>query len=344
MQSIHYFAGANTARGFVSRFHNIVPEENRRRMVYLKGGPGVGKSTLMKRVAEAAQEKGQEVVYFHCSSDPDSLDGVALPGTGVGLMDATAPHVYDPAIPGARDVLISLGDYLDEKALMPHLGEIAAIQRDIAARFRRCWRYLAAAGEVLHSAETAAEDEGKVEQLADEWARTLPLRGGTGSVTELFASAFTPKGLLQITDFSHMERRVTLEVPFGAHATELMRRIARKAAGRGLDVVLLLDPLTPEEVAHVLIPAHGVAFCTAVRRTDQGEWLDADAVFRLREGSERELSFDRNACELLCQRASEQLASAHALHDELERFYIKNMDYEGWGRALARVLAWTQLA
>ena len=115
MQSIHYFAGANTARGFESCFDNILPPDMRKRMFFIKGGPGVGKSSLMRRVGEEAEKQGLKVCYFHCSSDPDSLDGVCLPERGIGLMDGTAPHVYDPSVPGARDVLLSLGDYLDER-------------------------------------------------------------------------------------------------------------------------------------------------------------------------------------------------------------------------------------
>ena len=98
MQSIHFFAGSNTARGFYSCFENILPADMRRRMFFIKGGPGVGKSTLMRRVGAYAEEKGLKAIYFHCSSDPDSLDGVCLPERGIGLMDATAPHVYDPVI------------------------------------------------------------------------------------------------------------------------------------------------------------------------------------------------------------------------------------------------------
>ena len=338
MQSIHFFAGSNTARGFYSCFENILPADMRRRMFFIKGGPGVGKSTLMRRVGAYAEEKGLKAIYFHCSSDPDSLDGVCLPERGIGLMDATAPHVYDPVIPGARDTLLSLGDHLDEKALAPHAGEIIDIQQRISARFARCYRYLAAAEQVFLSSPLGMMDEPKAAQLADDWARTLPLRGGTGRIVRLFASAFTPKGFLNLTDFSQMERRITLELPFGAHATGLMQLIAHRAAARGLDVVELCDPLSPAETAHVLIPAHGVAFCTAQRAPEGGEFLEADAAFRLIAGSEHEQSFDRNAYELLCQRAVEQLMGAKALHDELEKCYVRNMDFAAWEKKLAQVL------
>ncbi len=334
---MHYFAGANTSQGFFSCFEDILPEPSRRRMYFIKGGPGVGKSSLMRRVGAKAEELGLKVIYYHCSSDPDSLDGVAIPERGIGLMDGTAPHVYDPAVPGARDTLLSLGDYLNERALTPHATEIRRIQHELSVRFKRCYRYLAAAGEVLGAAPVEGS-EIKAAQLADDWSRTLPLRGGTGHVSHLFASAFTPKGLLPLTDFSKMERRITLEVPFGAHATPVLHRIAQKAASRGLDATVLLDPLLPHHIAHVLIPEHGVAFLTCDRPSDGGEQLEADALFAPCE-NEREQGFDKNAYELLCQRAVEQLGRAKALHDELEAFYVKNMDFAAWENVAQKVCA-----
>ena len=113
MEELHLFAGGNTGIGFYSCFEDILPKGQRKRMFYIKGGPGVGKSTLMRRVAQAAAQAGQPVEYYHCSSDPDSLDGIALPGLGWAMMDGTSPHVYDPVTPGARDTLIPLGDCLD---------------------------------------------------------------------------------------------------------------------------------------------------------------------------------------------------------------------------------------
>ena len=339
MHSIHYFTGGNTARGFYSCFDSILPREQQRRMYYIKGGPGVGKSTLMKRFALAAEEKGLDVEYFHCSSDPDSLDGVSLPALGIGMMDATAPHSYDPVVPGARDTLISLGDFLDEGALAPHAGEIALIQQRISARFARCYRYLAASEQVLCAAPSAGENPARVREICAEMVKTMPLRGGAGSVRRLFASAFTPRGLLKLTDFGAFERRVTVEVPFGAHAAGLLQRLSQSAQERGLDVVELLDPLIPERIAHVLIPAHGMAFCTASRAAEEGgSRIGADALFDPCEENEREQGFDKNACELLWQRALEQLTAAKTLHDELERFYVKNMDFALWQDVLDGLL------
>ena len=45
----HYFAAANTYKGFESFFDEIFNTEKLERIYILKGGPGAGKSTLMQR-------------------------------------------------------------------------------------------------------------------------------------------------------------------------------------------------------------------------------------------------------------------------------------------------------
>ena len=72
----YLFPGGNTALGFFSFYDHILPEEETRRMIILKGGPGVGKSTFMRRIGAALAERGHAVEYLICSSDPHSLDGV----------------------------------------------------------------------------------------------------------------------------------------------------------------------------------------------------------------------------------------------------------------------------
>ncbi len=99
----HYFPGGNTTQGFFSYYDHILTQEEATRIICLKGGPGVGKSTYMKRIGKAMEEKGFEVEYMHCSSDPNSLDGVVIPQIKLALIDGTAPHVVDPKNPGAVD-------------------------------------------------------------------------------------------------------------------------------------------------------------------------------------------------------------------------------------------------
>ena len=111
------------------------------------------------------------------------------------------------------------------------------------------------------------------------------------------------------------------------------------------DVVALMDPLCPARISHVIIPAHGIGLLSGRRSpADQGEWLDTERLFQMQEEAEKEQSFDRNAYELLIQRAIEQLSAAKKLHDELESHYVGHMDFLKWQAVLERILKELELA
>ena len=64
----HYFLGGNTSKGFYSLYRSILSQDEARRIICIKGGPGTGKSSLMKKVGNLFFEKGYNVEYHHCSS------------------------------------------------------------------------------------------------------------------------------------------------------------------------------------------------------------------------------------------------------------------------------------
>lgn len=71
-----YFLGNNTAYGFKSSYESEL--SNKRRVILLKGGPGTGKSSILKKIAAEAKNKGMDRELWYCSGDPDSLDGVYI--------------------------------------------------------------------------------------------------------------------------------------------------------------------------------------------------------------------------------------------------------------------------
>ena len=89
---IQYFLGANSPQGFYSLYDQLLPPETANAIYIIKGGPGCGKSSLMRRVAQAMEEKGASVEYIACSGDPDSLDAVVFPALNTAIVDGTAPH------------------------------------------------------------------------------------------------------------------------------------------------------------------------------------------------------------------------------------------------------------
>ena len=160
----------NSYGGFVSHYRDCFAQERR---YIIKGGPGCGKSTLMRRIAHEAEQRGLEVEYYDCSSDPDSLDGIVLPSLGIAMFDGTAPHEEAADAPGWRDNLIDLGAYWDSKVLRDHQDEIILLSEKKAEAYRGAYRYLGMAGtasllrlELLGSCIDTKALESNAKQLA----------------------------------------------------------------------------------------------------------------------------------------------------------------------------------
>lgn len=89
----HRFLGAATPQGAV----DFVPELTAGLKRYLiKGRPGTGKSTILKRIAQAGLQGGFDIEVYHCGFDPNSLDMVIVRELGFAIFDSTAPHEYFP--------------------------------------------------------------------------------------------------------------------------------------------------------------------------------------------------------------------------------------------------------
>lgn len=104
------FFGASTMNGSVNYIDNLTDGLNRR--YFIKGRPGTGKSTFLKKAAKAAQTAGYGVEVYYCSFDKNSLDMVVVPELSFCIFDSTAPHEMFPA--SERDIIL---DFYKEAGL-----------------------------------------------------------------------------------------------------------------------------------------------------------------------------------------------------------------------------------
>ena len=146
--SVDFFLGTTTPAGFKGYFEPLRREPGMQ-MYLIKSGPGCGKSTLMKRLAIKAEQKGEPIQRIHCASDPDSLDGVIFLDKRAAIVDATAPHVMEPDAPGAEEQVVSLYHTLDADALHAHADEVKRLFAQNTALRSRAARYIASAGSLL---------------------------------------------------------------------------------------------------------------------------------------------------------------------------------------------------
>ena len=146
---VTFFLGANAPSGFYSLYDELLPHEEAQRVFLLKGGAGCGKSTLMGQVAQAMEAQGEPVEYIRCSGDPDSLDAVLFPGLGAAMVDATAPHVREPKLPGVVDSYVDLGRFYDHTALVPLREEIQAATTGYQSHYKGAYRRFTAATQLM---------------------------------------------------------------------------------------------------------------------------------------------------------------------------------------------------
>jgi len=336
-----YFLGANSPRGFYSLYPELIDPRRARAIYLLKGGPGCGKSTLMKRVSAAAREAGLAVERILCSGDPDSLDAVLLPELGVAVADATAPHVMEPKFPGVVERYVDLGTCYDTAALRPLREKIMDCMTDYPACYQRAYRCLGAAGELREDVRASLltpELRQKLSRRAHGiLGRELKPRhtGEKGRVKQRFLSAVTHKGPLLLSDTVQCQcsRVFVLEDDYGL-GHDLLVELLTGAVERGYDAVACPNPMAPERLLHLLLPGQELAFVTssaalpypgpAHRRIR----LDSAADTALVRCSRPRLRFALKISAALEDEAVVSLAQAKEMHDELEGLYNPHVDFD----------------
>lgn len=109
-ENINRFFGASTPFKPVN-FINELTEDLKSRY-FIKGRPGTGKSTFLKRFRDEAIKRGFDAETYFCSFDPKSLDMVVIRELSVCIFDSTAPHEMFPE--SKRDCIL---DFYTEAGL-----------------------------------------------------------------------------------------------------------------------------------------------------------------------------------------------------------------------------------
>jgi hypothetical protein len=266
-----FFPGGNTSEGFFSYYSYILDQKRAKRIIVIKGGPGVGKSTFIKKMAYEMLNLGYDVEFLYCSSDNESLDGVVIPAIKVALIDGTTPHIVDPKNPGAVDEIIHLGDFWDEDGIRKHREEIIEVSKQIGNIFARAYRYLRAAACFYEDNEkiySEIVDRAKVNKICasvvNELFGKLSISQKEGNRRCMFASAITPKGVKHYLDtILTGERIYAVKGAQGTGTERLLEKVAESAVERGFDVEAFYCAFKPGKLEHLVIPEMEVSFTTS---------------------------------------------------------------------------------
>lgn len=352
MSVTQFFLGANTPEGFVSLFDELYDPYDDWKMYIIKGGPGTGKSSLMKAAAKEADKRGFDVEMVPCSSDPLSLDGIIIPQLKTAVADGTSPHVIDPVFPGVCEETINMGEYWDSDKLRENSQDIRRITIQNSNEHKKCVKYLKAASILdndtckiilplinYEKAERFAARTGEKE-LGKKLSKPCKIQ-------KRFLSALTPLGIAVEYDTvnSLCDRVIAISDEYGIASSVILKLIAEKAKEKNIDMILCFCPMKPKDkLEHIIFPELRLCFTTAnsyhplISKADKT--IHADRFINqslLKENKNKLLFIKKTKTEILGE-AIKKLEAAKAAHDVLESYYISAMDFEGASRETDKLI------
>ncbi|MGS0764200.1 PRK06851 family protein [Syntrophomonas curvata] len=340
------FPGGNTCYGFYSFYDYMVSPAVERKII-LKGGPGVGKSSFMKKMGEDFLAQGYDIEYHWCSSDNESLDGAVIGKQQICILDGTAPHVVDPRFPGAVDEIINLGNYWHQKAIRKNRPAIIELTQIISRCFKRAYQRLEEskiAWEEWESYYLEARDNEAANRNILALARDLVsgLGDDRQNIRHLFAAAITPGGVVSKID-SLIDNGYSLFAVKGNPGTgikELFTYTWQTMNLSAAEAEFYHNPFDPNSIDIIVLPSsrsvlidvsgHLFDYAALLPGIRQRRFLDFDQLVRksVIDAHEKYIVSARERFHSGIRDAIGFIRQAKEYHDELESYYVPAMDFD----------------
>ena len=338
-----FFLGANSSKGFKSCFHKACDVNKGERLYVIKGGPGTGKSTLIKKIVENICENGEKVELIPCSTDINSLDGAIFPNLKVAIIDGTSPHVVEPKYFGVSERIIPLTEYLNNDLLEKSSKEIISLCKTNTLLHKKASSLIAGAGELLDdnfSLDSSCVNFKKVVYGAKCTAELLldERSDKKGKEKLRFLSGITGEGVVYFYDTVkyYANKIIAIEDNLGVVSTIFLSMIRNYALDNGYDIITCPCALFPDKkIDHIIIPEKSLAFCTVnsflgadkkyTKIIHSNRFKNMDVINSFKE----RIMFNIKASKELMNTASTFINDAKNIHDLIEEKYISAMDFEG---------------
>ncbi len=354
-----YFAASNSGGGFKNYYKEVFAEAD---FVYIiKGGPGTGKSSFMKKYALRAEQDGKEVEYYYCSSDPSSLDGVLIHGEHgiVGILDGTAPHTSEPDFPGAREEIVNLGECWNGELLRRQKNEIISLSEHKSGEYRCAYTFLRSVGNLRAVSDSLMEtaiDREKMRAAAGKLIKELPC--GRLEYAPALTDSVSMNGRVRLDTFEKNAEKLYVISEFHGVGEMLLDELFGLLGGKAVKARISFDPVCPEHVDGIFIEDNKTAFVCG-----RGVWEKYEAsqkkadcedgekkrsvIFinskrfadteKLRE-VRSELRYTAHLAQSSLDGALHSLAKARIYHFLLEDIYGKAMDWKKFNELEIKIL------
>ncbi|MBH1940781.1 hypothetical protein I5677_07765 [Mobilitalea sibirica] len=333
---IQFFLGSNTKQGFVPLFDDIRDPVNSNRLYILKGGPGSGKSSLMRRIAKTLEEHSHRIEYIPCASDPQSLDAFIDYNIKIAMVDGTAPHTLDPKYPGTYDTIINVGDAWDADTLTKKKHKIIELSDEISACHSMATSCIASAAALLDRNKTMAKcyiDYDSIQETASMICDKLKPYTSSGKEHKRLLSAVSVGRTVFFEDTvkALCTKVYVIEDEWGAASDTLLSELREFAILNQIDVITCYCSVhTPEKIDHLLFPSAktGIITSNSFHPSSIKNCVLINGLMRsLKESDLDSMTKHLSIAQQLIETASQHVLRAKELHDDLEAYYISAMDF-----------------
>ena len=318
-----YFAAANGFSGFRSYFNEVFNPTKFDKRFIIKGGPGTGKSTLMKNIQNAVSDLVCECEVILCSSDPKSYDGLIITsynGRRIALIDGTAPHETDAVYPGFIDELVNLGECWNEFYLKSKKDELLHLNAKKKKAYKNAYNLLQFAGIACDSACSLHRIANYKFNL-DIFDNNQELNHGRNYKFKLL-SAFSKDGFLHKKQKEFEKSRKISLIGNPCETQIIFKKIIEFAMTQNIDFIRYPSPLSDDYTDAIYL----INQDTLVTQNDeQNEKLECKKIV-LSENSELS-TFYNNEYEQALKMAQNEFNNASINHFELEKIYTAAMDF-----------------
>ena len=323
-----FFAAMNTPKGFISAF---TPLFSPYKQYVIKGGPGTGKSTLMKRIDAEAKKRGLGAERYYCSSDTRSLDAIVIPALSLAVIDGTAPHTVEPTLVGVKDHYLDLSRFLDSRAL-EGCAAVSALATKKAAAYREAYDSLAALDAVdrlLVPQRENAFDREKCQKTLSRLLDRLSLTPEPNPVVRLTPiSALGSEGYVAMTGYADKAAlTVYISDRYGI-APAVFEELTALLSKRRVSYHHSLSPITVKTDT-VYLPKREILITSLPQSSEPALRINCERfLYQRGQGIYKGQKPYLAAEEALFDGAKKALVKAANAHREAERYYIAAMDFD----------------
>lgn len=325
------FVGANSGKGFIGNYENIINEAELKRLYVIKGAAGTGKSTFMRKLASYAQDLGADVKKYMCSSDCNSLDAVVI-SDSVAVIDGTSPHAYELKYPGAASEILDHTKFWDNAKLVSSRNRILEYCDAKNIAYSEAYMRLKCELKLRQDSNASvaqAIDYEKMQAQIKRFITTFAQKVKHGPERCIMVRSVGMKGRYKIPLDCDKYSTVVYVSDFYGSAYRYLRELADQLINKNIEHIIKTDPVCTDMICDLEIPSvNMIITLDEVKKYDKTvnmmRFIKHERLSELRGF----LRLSAKCIKMFEDEADRYFANAGKAHFELEKIYGDAMNFD----------------